>query len=388
MDFLVTLQYTCFMFAALLATILIVFSFFQNDTTREYRMARRMLVSSMTLLAVHFVLQIKYEIRANSDELASMFNILFYTPAMFLCSCSSVYMGCSRSLFRRYLRIGSTGCVLTTLLFFLGWLSFGRIDEDGVRYVMHCLFLFYMGYYIYYPIRSIRRNIKRMINDTGGDISIYVRYMWSSYMMFSIMSSVIVLVIIWRPGLYVAAPILLLALLVFVVSFVALGFRLDPINGVLSVDEATSVATFSAYDLQPTGETVCTDVQPVDVDTPVLSASEVERVEAALDEWIAEGNYRNPDTNIGRLSQQVGLSHAMLSTFFCTYLQSTFRIWLSDIRFNAAQQLIKEHPEYSNDTISTSCGFSSRSQLYKIFSDRVGMSPREWGVRFANRTPK
>ena len=61
------------MFAALLATILIVFSFFQNDTTREYRMARRMLVSSMTLLAVHFVLQIKYEIRANSDELASMF---------------------------------------------------------------------------------------------------------------------------------------------------------------------------------------------------------------------------------------------------------------------------------------------------------------------------
>lgn len=147
------------MFAALLATILIVFSFFQNDTTREYRMARRMLVSSMTLLAVHFVLQIKYEIRANSDELASMFNILFYTPAMFLCSCSSVYMGCSRSIFRRYLRIGSTGCVLTTLLFFLGWLSFGRINEDGVRYVMHSLFLFYMGYYIYYPIRSIRRNI-------------------------------------------------------------------------------------------------------------------------------------------------------------------------------------------------------------------------------------
>lgn len=31
MDFLVTLQYTCFMFAALLATILIVFSFFQNE---------------------------------------------------------------------------------------------------------------------------------------------------------------------------------------------------------------------------------------------------------------------------------------------------------------------------------------------------------------------
>ena len=40
--------------------------------------------------------------------------------------------------------------------------------------------------------------------------------------------------------------------------------------------------------------------------------------------------------------------------------------------------MIKAHPEYNNDTISSNCGFSSRSQLYRIFSDRLGMSPREW----------
>ena len=40
--------------------------------------------------------------------------------------------------------------------------------------------------------------------------------------------------------------------------------------------------------------------------------------------------------------------------------------------------MIAAHPEYSNDTISTSCGFSSRSQLYKIFSDKLGMSPKQW----------
>ena len=37
-----------------------------------------------------------------------------------------------------------------------------------------------------------------------------------------------------------------------------------------------------------------------------------------------------------------------------------------------------EHPEYSNDAISAACGFASRAQLYNIFRDREGMTPKEY----------
>lgn len=72
------------------------------------------------------------------------------------------------------------------------------------------------------------------------------------------------------------------------------------------------------------------------------------------------------------------VSRRDLSVYFSQYLHHTFRVWLSDIRMAEAQRLILAHPEYSNDTISAECGFSSRSQLYKLFRDRYGMSPKEW----------
>ena len=81
---------------------------------------------------------------------------------------------------------------------------------------------------------------------------------------------------------------------------------------------------------------------------------------------------------ISKVSREVFLSRRELSEYFDLHLHSTFRIWLSDIRLAEAQKMIAAHPEYSNDTISSSCGFSSRSQLYKIFSDKLGMSPKQW----------
>ena len=82
--------------------------------------------------------------------------------------------------------------------------------------------------------------------------------------------------------------------------------------------------------------------------------------------------------NMVKLSQQTMLSRRELSVFFEQHLHVTFRVWLSDIRFKEAQRLMMENPEYSNESISAACGFSSRSQLYTIFNTRTGMTPREW----------
>lgn len=107
-------------------------------------------------------------------------------------------------------------------------------------------------------------------------------------------------------------------------------------------------------------------------------AEMAEKVGMALDKWVKEGGYRDSSTNISKVSREVFLSRRELSEYFDLHLHSTFRIWLSDIRLVEAQKMIAAHPEYSNDTISSSCGFSSRSQLYKIFSDKLGMSPKQW----------
>ena len=101
-------------------------------------------------------------------------------------------------------------------------------------------------------------------------------------------------------------------------------------------------------------------------------------VEAALAAWCAEKNFRDTTVNMVKLSQSIGVVRRVLSIYFDQHLHTTFRIWLSDIRFKEAQDYIKAHPEYTNESVSSACGFTSRSQLYRIFSARTGMTPREW----------
>lgn len=74
--------------------------------------------------------------------------------------------------------------------------------------------------------------------------------------------------------------------------------------------------------------------------------------------------------NLLSLSHSIHISKDDLTLFFDQCLNTTFRIWLSDIRFAAAKKMMIENPDYSNDIISSECGFSSRTHLYRIFKAR------------------
>ena len=65
-------------------------------------------------------------------------------------------------------------------------------------------------------------------------------------------------------------------------------------------------------------------------------------------------------------------------------MPTNFRTWLSDIRFNEAVRMMKANPEYSIDAISTECGFSSHTWIYRIFKQKTGMSPSQWRKQFVS----
>ncbi len=69
------------------------------------------------------------------------------------------------------------------------------------------------------------------------------------------------------------------------------------------------------------------------------------------------------------------------SRYFTSCLNSPFRIWLAEVRFEAAKKMMLDYPDYSNDIISAECGFSSRSYLYRIFKEKEGCSPTVWRAK-------
>lgn len=112
-----------------------------------------------------------------------------------------------------------------------------------------------------------------------------------------------------------------------------------------------------------------------------ISPECLKQIETALRKWCADGMYKDSNVTIYSLAANLGCKKYELTEYFNLSEHTNFRTWLSDIRFNEAIRIIKNNPEYNNDTISTECGFSSHTQIYRIFKQRTGLSPSQWRDR-------
>lgn len=363
MDSLFTLQYTSLLVFAIIMLQLIVSRLYQTSTTIQYEKSRLLLIAAMIVLVTHYVLQIKFKLRANDDNVGTVFNMLFYPIANFFLACSIIQIQSSRKTTRRYAMIGLLACLAIAGTFGAGWIISGCMNLGYIRHLMFAMFAISMIYFMASPIVILRRTTHRINDDTGGDITTYDRYASASYRLLCMLALSLIFAVTWRPALYVVGPLMLLTMFMFVSSFVALGFNMASVKDVLNEDDA---------------DTSTADNDIINDDPTTVSQQQAVQISEILEQWTADGGFRDTSANISKLAQQTGISRIRLSQYFDQHLSSTFRVWLSGIRFAEAQRLIEAHPEYNNDTISVKCGFSSRSQLYKIFNDNTGMSPREW----------
>ena len=89
---------------------------------------------------------------------------------------------------------------------------------------------------------------------------------------------------------------------------------------------------------------------------------------------------RRKDTtvNMFTLLRSLNISKNELSRYLSSCLNTTFRLWLAEVRFEAAKKMMLDNPDFGNDIISAECGFSSRSYLYRMFKEKEGCSPTAW----------
>lgn len=374
MSSLYLLQYTCLLVFAMQTLVLVVSRFQVSVVNRQYEKSRWSLVVAALLLVIHYGLQMAYGFRAHSDDVGVIINILFYTPVTFLVAHSILNLECEKRRRRRYDLLFGILFVITLVAFGSGWLTRNSLYMPYEQMVLHTLYLVSMLASIVIPLCEIHRNRSRVEAETGGDIMPYVRYTWAGYLLFCCTSLALVGAIMWRPLLFIVGPAVLLSAVIFNLSFVAMGYNLAPIDEVLTDvaddDEADAAQSTDDGDADESGSDNVVPEQ--------LSPEMVRIVEAALAVWCDEKNFRDNTVNMVKLSQSIGVVRRTLSIYFDQHLHTTFRIWLSDIRFKEAQDYIRAHPEYTNESVSSACGFTSRSQLYKIFNDRTGMMPREW----------
>lgn len=438
MDHLFLLQFACFLFMLFNAFTLAVTRLQTLWLNPRYERARWLIFVGIMGLAAHYLMQMRYGFRAVDDAVGATVNALVYAPCFSLISMGIFHIEATHVRRRRVYAVCAAINLAILACFFIGFLQHGEMRIGAWLYAMLALFAANVVYCIVVIVREIIKRRRLLETMAGGDLMPYVRYSRASLLILFFPAVVSPFAIISTKMLYFFAPLGLMAFLFFILSFVALGYSYQPKESLL--DEEAEGKVSPAVVVAQQEKTVAQqavaapDVASACVASPGVvspgvvspgeaapcdgahagttpdnatsdSASHADAAHAAdqaeetqtatlmpedrrkqiqqrLDEWCAAMGYKDGGVNLLSLSHAIHVSKDELTIYFDQSLKTTFRIWLSDIRFAAAKKMMIANPDYSNDIISSECGFTSRTHLYRIFKAREACTPTVWRERY------
>lgn len=379
MDFLYFLQFACFIFMLINALILGITHLHMKWVNRRYEWSRWLIFAGMMGLAIQYLLQMLLGFRAKSDDLGAVFNILVYTPCFTTIS-MGIYNIEATHANRRKMNIVCT-CIYAAIIavFCIGYSNSGSLNIGNWLYAMLVLFGANVAYCIYMIMIEMRKRKKMLELMTGDDMLPYVRYARASIFALFFSTLTMPFAILSTTLLYIIGPLALLSILFFNLSFVAMGYNYVPTEELLDKEEEESAALADEITESSDGQ----DAESADSKETLPSFSQERQaaIKEKLDKWCEELGYKDTTVNMFTLSRSLNISKNELSRYFTSCLNSTFRIWLAEVRFEAAKKMMLDYPDYNNDIISAECGFSSRSYLYRIFKEKEGCSPTVWRAK-------
>lgn len=348
---------------------------------RRYETSRWLLCGSMAVFCIHYFLQMTQGFRAQGADVGAVVNIMFYTPVVFAITLSIINMESTRSVMRRYCLRSAAAYALIVAIFIFGVSSNKSLHLGGLLYVMLAFFVGSMAYFIYASYTEVLKRKKKLLEESAGDLLPHVRYARSSLVLVCVSAAFLPIAILFDTLLLLIGPLMLLVLIFFVHSFISLGYYITPVENMLEeqeeleeqdeLEEQEKTADQTVYGAQlDSGDDGQTELS-------ISSSERMKKIEAALEKWCDDRMYKDCNVTIYSLAANLGCKKNELTEYFNLSQHTNFRTWL-DIRFNEAVRMMKENPEFSNDAISTECGFSSHTQIYRIFKQKTGLSPSQW----------
>lgn len=443
MDHLFLLQFACFLFMLFNAFTLAVTRLQTRWLNPRYERARWLIFVGIMGLAAHYLMQMRYGFRAVDDAVGATVNALVYAPCFSLISMGIFHIEATHVRRRRVYAVCAAINLAILACFFIGFLQHGEMRIGAWLYAMLALFAANVVYCIVVIVREIIKRRRLLETMAGGDLMPYVRYSRASLLILFFPAVVSPFAIISTKMLYFFAPLGLMAFLFFILSFVALGYSYQPKESLL--DEEAEGKVSPAVVVAQQEKTVAQqavaahgvsspDVASPGVDSPgeaapaneahpgvtsanaphanaphagttpdnafhadaAHAADQAEETQTAslmpedrrkqiqqrLDEWCAAMGYKDgggePPLPLPCDPCLERRTHDILRPVSEDYVPDM----AEHIRFAAAKKMMIANPDYSNDIISSECGFTSRTHLYRIFKAREACTPTVWRERY------
>ena len=378
MDTLYLLQFACFLFMFINILILGITRLHMKWMNRRYEVSRWLIIGAMVGLAIQFLMQMLLGFRAQDAAVGAVFNMLVYPPCFSLIAIGIYNIEATHANRRKMNIVCASIYAAILAAFCIGYIQSGNFHIGSWIYVMIVLFGINVAYCIYMVMVEIKKRRMMLEMMAGYDILPYVRYARASVFVLFLPAIAMPFAVLSTESLYVIGPLGLLAVFFFTLSFMALGYNYMPTEELLDKEEEENAA------MESRGDDSASELQ----DTELMGKEESlqnmsperrqEIIRKKLDAWCAAKGYKDTALNMITLSRSLNINRYALSRYLSSCLNTTFRLWLADVRFEAAKKMMLENPDFGNDIISAECGFSSRTHLYRMFKEKEGCSPTAW----------
>lgn len=368
---LILIQHACMIFIFVLAFILTVTHFYVRRPYKLFEQSRWILLAALLLLVAHYTLQMVFGFRAQGADVGALFNILFYAPVSFLISLSLMHFMQGGRHNSRYWRVSLICFFVVLAIIAEGYWRHGSFHIGTELYFADVVYMLGLIYLIIIPTKHLTRIRRRVEAETGNASEVFEQCMrWGTILLFAF-AFTFQFAIFYTPLLAVIAPLPLLALGYYVTCFISLGFNISQVAEVIDDDDDADLTEAEGHG----------SAEHASASAPAISQEAMAQIKEALQRWADEGGMRDGDASIVSLSRHIGVSRQQLTAYLDRQHGCTFRIWLSNLRTEEAKRLLLENPDLSNEFVAQECGFTSSSQLYRVFRTATGCTPKEWAEK-------
>lgn len=321
----------------------------------SFARARWMMAAGTGFIAVQFLLQYIFGFRQMGVTQGVCCNLIFFTPATLLCGMAILYVQRQGRVSLREWMTGGGICALAILLLIGVALMDGipiREESPLLRwseYVASVLYVMMQSYIFKQQFMTYKR-LEQAV-DEYYDRSRRDLFGWMGWSMktMAVLAFFVPLVIFME-----GAPLVLFSIAYFfaiaysTISLYSYGISKD----VERVEEAEEV--------------VNQEIRPREIDPAITEA---------VDRWKANAHYREHNLTLGIVARQMGVPQRQLQEWLRQSEYGKLAGLVTTLRIEEAKRMLKEHPDWSTESVANYCGFSSREYFHRTFRQMTGMTP-------------
>lgn len=107
-------------------------------------------------------------------------------------------------------------------------------------------------------------------------------------------------------------------------------------------------------------------------------SKEMDRVKAAIDQWVSNKGYVNQDLTVDEIISAMGVKKTSFNSYFSNVLHTQFRTWRSELRVREAIGIISQNSDIATSELMDMVGYNDRSNFHKHFLQYAGMSINDY----------